>query len=253
MQLLPLAPAPASLRCRRSLAQRRPRPGWARSGLVGAAAATPVAAAHSRCFSPCFNFFPAMVLAPASSTPQSGALFFFPCPCARADSACRSSTAPRRSLLGLRRLSSLATPWPHRWLPSVPAISCRGILSVLGQRIRAPSSVSRVDLPARCSPARSGRGHRRVVEPRPPLLDSQAGSLIHVLLAVDFPRLWPRHSLLGSLSSIFSPRQLLTCSTPRSRARRRLVMRCSSLRAHYVVARQVDSASWCSPNVRWNV
>jgi hypothetical protein len=127
--------------------------------------------------------------------------------------------------------------------PSVPAIACHGILSVLGQGICAPSSVSRVDLRACCSPARSRRGRRRVVEPRPPLLDSQAGSLIRVLLAVDFPRLWPRHSLLGSLSLIFNPRQSLTCSMPRSRARRRLVVRCSSLRAHYAVARQVDSAS----------
>jgi hypothetical protein len=73
----------------------------------------------------------------------------------------------------------------------------------------------------------------RVVEPRPPLLDSQAGSLIRVLLAVDFPRLWPWRSLLRSSSPDFSSCQSLTCSTPRSRARCRLIVSCSSLQAHY--------------------
>jgi hypothetical protein len=74
---------------------------------------------------------------------------------------------------------------------------------------------------------------RRVVEPRSPLLDSQAGSLIRVLLVVDFPRLWLRRSLLGSSLPVFSSRQLLTCSTPRSRARRRLIVSYSPLQAHY--------------------
>jgi hypothetical protein len=50
------------------------------------------------------------------------------------------------------------------------------------------------------------------------------------MLAVDLPRLWPRRSLLGSSSLVFSSRQSLTCSTPRSRARRRLVVSCSPLR-----------------------
>jgi hypothetical protein len=69
------------------------------------------------------------------------------------------------------------------------------------------------------------------VEPHPPLLDSQAGSLIRVLLAVDFPHLWPWRSLLGLSSPVFSSRQSLTCSTPRSHACRRLVVSCSPLRA----------------------
>jgi hypothetical protein len=80
------------------------------------------------------------------------------------------------------------------------------------------------------------------VEPHPPLLDSQAGSLIRVLLAVDFPHLWPRRSLLGPSSPVFSSRQSLTCSTPRSHACRRLVVSCSPLRAHPAVARPLRLA-----------